>query len=59
MPQSPFTTDRLKRLSRDLHGLMRRCGEPARSAYEVEQRVAEGERIAAAIRAVFGDDPNA
>lgn len=48
-----FTADRLERLSRDLHGLMRRCGEAARSAREVEQRVAEGERIAAAIRAVF------
>jgi hypothetical protein len=53
MPQSPFAADRLERLSRDLHSLRFRCGEPARSAGEVERRVAEGERIAAAIRAVF------
>ena len=53
MPDSPFTTDRLDRLSRDLRSLIFRCGEPARSASEVERRIAEGERIAAAIRAVF------
>jgi hypothetical protein len=53
MMRPSFTADRLERLSRDLHGLMRRCGEAARSAREVEHRVAEGERIAAAIRAVF------
>jgi len=53
MPQSPFAADRLERLSRDLHSLRFRCDEPARSAGEVERRVAEGERIAAAIRAVF------
>jgi hypothetical protein len=44
---------RLGSLSRDLHRLIRCCGEQARSAEEVDQRVAEGERIAAAIRAVF------
>ena len=53
MPHSPFVTDRLERLSRDLHSLRARCGEPARSAAEAERRIAEGERIAAAIRAVF------
>jgi len=47
------TRERLERLGRDLHGLVRRCGEPARTAQEVEDRVEEGERIAAAIRAVF------
>ena len=49
----PETAARLGPLSRDLHRLIRHCGEPARSAAEVERRVAEGERIAAAIRAVF------
>jgi len=53
MPHSPFVTDRLERLSRELHSLRARCGEPARSTREAEQRIAEGERIAAAIRAVF------
>jgi hypothetical protein len=48
-----LAADRLERLSRDLHSLRSRCGEPARSADEVERRIAEGERIAAAIRAVF------
>lgn len=49
----PETAARLGPLSRDLHRLIRHCGEPARSAAEVERRIAEGERIAAAIRAVF------
>jgi len=44
---------RLGPLSRDLHRLISRCGEPAQSAAEAERRVAEGERIAAGIRAVF------
>lgn len=48
---------RLDPLSRDLHRLIRCCAEPARSADEVEQRIAEGERIAAAIRAVFRGSP--
>lgn len=53
MPHSPFIDDRLERLSRDLHSLRFRCGKPARTASEVERRVAEGERIAAALRAAF------
>ena len=53
MPHSPFAADQLERLSRDLHSLIFRCSEPARTASEVERRVAEGERIATAIRAVF------
>jgi hypothetical protein len=53
MAHSPFTADQLERLSRDLHSLIFRCGEPARSPAEAERRISEGERIAAAIRAVF------
>jgi hypothetical protein len=53
MANFPDAAAQLERLNRDLHSLRFRCGEPARSADEVERRVAEGERIAAAIRAVF------
>jgi hypothetical protein len=56
MANSPIAA-RLEQLSRDLHGLRFRCSEPARSADEVERRVAEGERIAAAIRSVFRGRP--
>lgn len=48
---------RLGPLSRDLHRLIARCAEPARTAEEAERRIAEGERVAAAIRAVFRGAP--
>ncbi len=47
------TAGRLLPLSRDLHRLTARCAEPAWTAEEAERRIAEGERVAAAIRAVF------
>ena len=53
MAHSPFVTDRLERLSRDLHALRHRCAEPARSTREADARIDEGERIAADLRAVF------
>ncbi len=51
MPQSRLAADRLERLNRDLHSLRFRCVEPALSAEEAGRRIAEGGRIAAAIRA--------
>lgn len=44
---------RLEKISRDLHRLISRCGEPARSTAEVDDRISEGERIAKAIRSYF------
>jgi len=40
-------------LSRDLHRLTARCAEPAWNMAEAERRIAEGERIAAAVRRIF------
>jgi hypothetical protein len=51
------TAGRLLPLSRDLHRLTARCVEPAWTTEEAERRIAEGERVAAAIRAVFRGGP--
>ena len=51
------TAGRLLPLSRDLHRRTARCAEPAWTAEEAERRIAEGERVAAAIRAVFRGGP--
>ena len=58
MANIPDAVARLERLNRELHSLRFRCGEPARSAQEVDRRIAEGERIAAEIRAVFRGGPS-
>ena len=43
----------LERLAYDLHALAFDVAEPSRSHDRVERLVAEGERIAAEVRAVF------
>jgi len=43
----------LETLRRELSALVFRCREPARSMAEAERRIAEGERIAKALRAAF------
>jgi hypothetical protein len=53
--KAPIKTkvDLLEELKDDFADLIHRCGRDARSHSEAERRVAEGERIAAAIRRIF------
>lgn len=52
MAQHGSPAQRLERLAGDLHMLAFDMGEPSRSHERVERLIAEGERIADAVRAV-------
>ena len=52
MPQAE-PSRRLEHLAGQLHTLAFDVAEPARTTGEAERRIAEGERIAAAVRSVF------